>query len=364
MYSLSPEQMYNIVSGADNEFGIPGYICWKKYFDYKQQLWVKKREEILTKHRKEWPPQDWPKDKESDKQKPPHRWNFIDDQIKWANSFNDQKKSDEIKQNLEDKGKKVPAEPQPFKSDFDKKKNQKNLIAEFKQREEELKKIREQINSLPEFKQEAISQVEEKIKNGNTYQPRKGYSNWAKNERIMYSSDGEYLAEQYPFWNPNPKEEDKRKAEFFPNKIKLMKRYPIWSIGPKKSDAEKADPLQYIKARDEKIEEKISAAREKLGIDKNKFLDDAVLSYDKVHSHGRLPMVIKKPFDYKATDQYKTAMENKKVETPAPNTYWDDGKAIMKMRLNVEEDAAKRYVNTREQTFKRVYKSGMHKYVF
>ena len=54
----------------------------------------------------------------------------------------------------------------------------------------------------------------------------------------MYNADSEYLGEQYPFWYPNTKEEDKKKAEFSPNKIKLMRKYPSWSIGPKKKKIE------------------------------------------------------------------------------------------------------------------------------
>ena len=42
--------------------------------------------------------------------------------------------------------------------------NKKNLLSSFKEQEEKLKKIREQINAIPEYKLNAIEQIKEKIK--------------------------------------------------------------------------------------------------------------------------------------------------------------------------------------------------------
>ena len=244
---LTPEQIYDIVMGKDKG-GIPGYICPKKYFDYHAVMWLKKREEILKRHKAVWPPEDWKANKETNAKEPPKKFDFIDEQIKWANSFNDPKKSQEVKEALEAKGQKF-TELHPFKSDFDKKVNNINLGNAFKERENQLVKIREQINAIPEYKQNAIEQVTEKIKN-NEYKPSNGKSNWSKCARIMYNADNEYLGEQYPFWNPNSKEEDKKKSEFNPNKIRLMRRYPSWSIGPKKKeDNTNENASQYIKTR-------------------------------------------------------------------------------------------------------------------
>ena len=249
-------------------------------------------------------------------------------------------------------------------TDFDKKVNKLNLLAAFKDREAQLKKIREQINAIPEYKQNAIEQVTEKIKN-NEYKPHQGKSNWSRCTRIMYNADNEFMGEQVPFWNPNTKEEDKKKQEFQPNKIKFMYRDPLWSIGPKKKDdTTSQDASNYIKARDERLEEKANAVLEKMGVDKKKYKIEAVESYHKVDKHGFLPLVIRKPYDFANTEQYKASLEKRNSETPAPNTYWDDGKSKVKIRKNVEDEQAQKWVMPREKTYKRLYVSGMRKSVY
>ena len=103
-YKITPEEMWNCIKGSSQNWGIEGYQITKKYYDYRQVKWLQEREKILKAHKREWPPQNWPKDKETDKLVPPKKTNFIDDQIKWANSFNDPKKSEEIKESLESRG--------------------------------------------------------------------------------------------------------------------------------------------------------------------------------------------------------------------------------------------------------------------
>ena len=362
-YELTPEMIYDIVMGKDKG-GIQGYQCPRHYYDYHQVMWLKKREEILKKHKAVWPPEDWKQNKETGSKEPPKKTNFIDDQIKWAKSFNDPKRSQEVKEALESKGQKF-TEPHPFKSDFDKKVNKINLFNAFKDREAQLKKIREQMNAIPEYKQNAIEQVTEKIKSGSEYKPRQGKSNWSKATRIMYNADNEFMAEQIPFWNPNTKEEDKKKQEFRPDKIKYLHRDPIWSIGPKKKDDNTAENAsQYIKARDERLEEKANAVLEKMGVDKKKYMIQYLDSYQKVDKHGFLPHVIRKVYDFANTEQYKASLEKRNPETPAPNTYWDDGKSKVKIRKNVEDEQAQKWVMPTEKTYKRLYVSGMRKSVY
>ena len=119
-YKITPEEMWNCVKGSSQNWGIEGYQIHKKYYDYRQVKWLQQREKILKAHKKEWPPQNWPKDKESDKLVPPKKTNFIDDQIKWANSFNDPKKSEELKESLESRGTFKPREKKNF-SEFKRK---------------------------------------------------------------------------------------------------------------------------------------------------------------------------------------------------------------------------------------------------
>ena len=89
-----------------------------------------------------------------------------------------------------------------------------------------------------------------------------------------------------------------------------------------------------------------------------------VESYHKVHKHGFLPHLIRKVYDYANTEQYKASLEKRNAETPAPNTYWDDGKSKIKLRKNIEDEQAQKYVMPREKTYKRLYVSGMRKSVY
>ena len=359
---LTPEQIYDIAT-AKSKGGIQGYVCPRKYYDYHQVMWLKKREQILKQHKAVWPPDNWKANKETGNKEPPKKLNSIDERIKWAQSFNDPKKSQEIKDSLEAKGKTIP-EPNPFKSDFDKKINKTNLLSSFKDHEEKLKKVREQINAIPEYKLNAIEQVKDKIK-GNEYKPRQGKSNWSKGERIMYNADAEFMGEQVPFWNPNSKEEDKKKSQFFPDKIKILHKAPSWSFGPKKKDDNtKQGASEYIKARNERLEEKANSVLEKMGVDRKKYMLQPVDSYHKVMKHGSLPILFRKIYNFKDTEQYKAAQEKRNSETPAPNLYWDDGKSKVKLRKNVDDSQAQKWIMSREKTFKRLHVSGMRKGVF
>ena len=361
---LTPQQIYDI-ENKKLKGGIEGYRCPKKYFDYHEVLWLRKRENILKKHKAVWPPEHWKSNPDTGKKIPPRNYNFIDERIRWANSFTDLKKSQELKEALEAKGKTI-GEFKPYKSDFEKKVNKKNLRLEFKTREEKLKKIRDQINLIPHYKQNAIEQVLEKMKNNDIHhKPFTGKSNWGKSERILYNSEYEYLGEQIPFWNNNSKEEDKKKSEFYPMRLKILRRSPSWSFGPaKKDDATKEQASQYIKARDERLEEKANSVFEKMGIDKKKYQVNSVESYNKVIKHGMLPILFRKPFNYKDTDQYKSAMENRSFESPAPNLYWDDGKSRVKLRKNVDEDQEKSWVMSRDRTYRSIYTYGLKKGIF
>ena len=132
----------------------------------------------------------------------------------------------------------------------------------------------------------------------------------------------------------------------------------------KKDDTTSQDASNYIKARDERLEEKANAVLEKMGVDKKKYRIEAVESFHKVDKHGFLPLVIRKPYDYAGTEQYKATLEKRNSETPAPNTYWDDGKSKVKIRKNVEDEQAQKWVMPREKTYKKLYVSGMRKSVY
>ena len=361
-YDLSPEGLFEMII-SKNKVGIEGYNCPKIYFDYQANRWIKKRGQILDSHRAAWPPDNWKLNEETNTKEPPKKLNYIDEQIRWANSFRDPKKSQEVMDALEAKGKKIPEYSQ-IKSDFDKKVNILNLRQNLLNREAQLASIREKIKAIPEYKQKAIDEVKDKIEKYE-YKTNPGKSNWSKNMRVMYYADSEFLGEQIPFWNNNKKEEDKNKGEFNPNKIRLMRRYPFWQIGPKKrEDFNPKNVSEFIKARDDKIEEKANAILQKMGTNRKGYSIDPVESYHKVHNHGSLPYLFRKPYDYASKEQYKASSENRKVETPSPNTYWDDGKSKVKLRKNIDDEQAQKYIMTREKTYRRLYVSGMKKSVF
>ena len=266
------------------------------------------------------------------------------------------------------KGKNFP-EFHPFKSDFDKKINQKNLGELFKEREKEKIKILQQINSIPEYKQSAIDNIISKMKN-DEYKPKIKKSDWSKNMRIMYNAEAEFIGEQSPFWSPSSKESDKNNdksnnSEFYPNKNKILYKYPSWSIGPKKKeDLTNNSQSQYIKARNDLLEEKANAVLQKIGVDKAHYLINPVLSYDKVKSRGKLPIAFRKIYDFTGTEQYKSAKEKNSCETPAPNTYWDDGNSKIKLRKNIDDTQAQKYVMLRSKSYNRLYVPYGRKSVF
>ena len=362
--SLTPEEMFDIISGS-HKGGIIEYEVPKQYFDYKRAIWEKKREKILKSFKGHWPPLDWKEDKETGKKKPPIRKNFIDESIKLANSFYDKKKAEEIKNELESKNKII--KDIEYKSDFDKKKNTRDLRKIFKERENEKKKIKEQINFIPEYKKNIIEEVKEKFriieeereKNKN----KKGKANFSKCDRITIVAEAEFIGEQIPFYNTvkNKNGEIDKKKLFYPNK--LYKKNPSWSFG-KKNKLDKNEENQYIKTRNEKLEEKIKNIINKQKGDNKYLFCDVSNSYNLVNNRGKLPIIFRKKFKYEETEQYKASRDKYNYDTPAPNSYWDDGKSIVKLRKNIDEQQAKKYIMNRDKTFKRLYVSKSVKSVF
>ena len=223
-YKITPEEMWNCIKGSSQNWGIEGYQITKKYYDYRQVKWLQEREKILKAHKREWPPQNWPKDKETDKLVPPKKTNFIDDQIKWANSFNDPKKSEEIKESLESRGTFKEREKKTFP----------NLRDKFLKEEKEKKEKFEQLPKIQPWKENAIESAKAKIeedkgkiksqyqKNLERYPKEKPW--WARADRITTTSEAEYMGENVPFYYNNSKDEgdDKNKKNlFFPMKEKI-----------------------------------------------------------------------------------------------------------------------------------------------
>ena len=202
-YKITPEEMWNCIKGSSQNWGIEGYQITKKYYDYRQVKWLQEREKILKAHKKEWPPQNWPKDKESDKPVPPKKETFIDNQIKWANSFNDPKKSEEIKESLQSRGTFKEREKKSFP----------NLRDKFLKEEKEKKEKFEQLPKIQPWKENAIEDAKRKIeedkgkvktqlqKNLERYPKEKPW--WPRADRVTITSEAEYMGECVPFYYNN-----------------------------------------------------------------------------------------------------------------------------------------------------------------
>lgn len=360
-YDITPQEMYDVINEV-NFTGIKGYRCPKIYWDYRQVMWKKKREEILKSRKSAWPPESWPMDKESGNRVKPLKKSFIDDQIAWSNSFCDKKKMSEIKEQLEAKGRKI--EEMKYKSDFDFKKPSKDLRKAFMEKEKEREELLKKLKEIPEWKQQSVENAEEKIKADNEYKPRGKKSGWSKDLKVMYNAEGEFLGEQLPYWNPNPKEESKEKAEFNPKWFKYIRRSPAWNFGIRKRKEGEKSPEEAMKERDEKYQERANAVLDKMGVEPKKYMLEYLTSYHNVKNRGRIIYQFRKDYGFTKTDQYIAAHEGKNYDTPAPNLYWDDGKSRIKLRKNVEDEQAEKYRMSREKTDKRRVFPNLRKSVF
>lgn len=101
---MSVDDMWTLVRGSDSNWGIEGYEVPRKYYDYHQVKWEQERYKMLQKPKADWPPEKWKKDEETGKPIPPKRPNYLDQVIKWAHSYYDPKRAEEVKEALEQKG--------------------------------------------------------------------------------------------------------------------------------------------------------------------------------------------------------------------------------------------------------------------
>lgn len=366
--NLTPEDIYDIMKG-NHTGGIVGYNPARKYFDYEQVKWLKKREEILKRHRAHWPPMDWPIDKETGEKKPPVKTNFIDDVVKWSKSFCDLKKAEEIKENLASKG-----HPIIEYNKDDKKIPKVNMRKIFMEKEAEKEKLRkEREEYIPDWKQNSLEQTKEKIKQmeESLKKPKYQKPNWSKCDRLTITADSEFVGETIPFYSSNDKGKNAQpvdnKKMFYPNKEPILPRNPKWSIGPRVrvKPGEKVEN-QFIKARDELLQEKANKALEKSKLDPKEFIPDMLQSYDKVMRRGRLPFVFHKRFEYDKTEQYISAKNQNPDYQPGPTAYWDDGIGYSKREAQSTDDKydRKKYLMSKDKTYKRLYVPNLRKSVF
>ena len=320
-YKITPEEMWACDKGSSQNWGIEGYEIAKKYYDYHQVKWYQERKKILDQHKRVWPPNNWPKSKEDDnKLVPPHRPNFIEDYIKWANSFNDPKKSEEIKQSLESRGTFKQLDP----------KKPPNLREKFLNDEKEKKEKMANLPKIQPWKEGPIEDAkknieEQRSKEKTQYQKNierysKDKPQWPRCERVSVLSDAQHIGEMLPFYYTYHKEGEEidKKKLFFPSKKITWRRAPVWSMQNKSPTKL---PTDNMKARDDAIKDKIDQLKSNKNITDKDINGDVIESYAKVKNHGRNYMSYKKPYDYGNTEQYKLNLEKFPRYSPGPQHY-------------------------------------------
>ena len=320
-YKITPEDMWQCIKGSSQNWGIEGYEIAKKYYDYHQVKWYQERKRILDQHKRVWPPQDWPKAKDEDKLVPPHRPNYIDDYIKWANSFNDEKKSAEMKESLEGRGTfKMPEPKKPL-----------NLRDKFLNDEKEKK---EKFAALPKIQpwkegpiDDAKKNIEEQRSKEKTQLQKdkerytKEKPQWPRCERVSVLSEAQYMGENVPFYYTFTKEGEEvdKKKLFFPNKTLTWRRYPRWAFQGK---SPMKLPNENMITRDNLIKEKVDNLKNNKNISDKDIMGDVIGSYAKVKKRGKNYFMYKKPYDYANTEQYKLNQEKFPSYSPGPQHYW------------------------------------------
>ena len=320
-YKITPEEMWQCVKGSSQNWGIEGYEIAKKYYDYHQVKWYQERKRILEKHKRVWPPQDWPKSKEDDKLVPPHRPNYIDDYVKWAHSFNDEKKSEEVKQSLEGRGTfKMPEPKKPL-----------NLRDKFLNDEKEKKEKFAALPKIQPWKEGPIDDAKKNIEEQKSKEKTqiqkdkerytKEKPQWPRCERVSVLADAQYIGENIPFYYTFTKEGEEvdKKNLFFPKKDFTWRRYPKWAFQGKSPIKL---PTDNMVARDDLIKEKIDNLKSNKNISDKDIMGDVVESYAKVKNRGRNYFKYMKPYDYPNTEQYKLNKEQFPIYSPGPEHYW------------------------------------------
>ena len=364
---LTPEEMYSLIK-RENIYGIEGYNVPRQYYDYNEIQWEKKRKNILNSFKRIWPPDDWPKDKNDEKKKiPPINKNYIYNLEKWLNSYYDPKRAEE----LIEKGINIKEYiPKQF-IDKDKRKkfleNEKTKSEFFKNRP-----------LYPEYKEEAISMIKEKIKeeenskeNNLTYEEKmkRKYKNRpasSRCDRITVIDEATCIGEQIPFYNNYYDEKNEKKILFNPNKkvTSLWKKNPEWKFNKLKAKNE------FLKIRNDLVKEKIDSLIDEKKWSKKDLLINVRKSFYDVNNHGKLLHTIYKKFYYKKEEHYKNAASQKNIKYVGPQEYWkvplekNLGKKNKNKSFIEDSHGNKIYYMDRKKTDKRNYTPNMRKSVY
>ena len=367
-YALTPEEMYKLDS-RQLEYGIPGYKIPRKYYDYHQCVWAKKREKILSSHKHVWPPEDWPRDKNDENIKvKPKRKTFLDDLYKWCYSYYDPEKAQRL---IEEKNIDVKEYVKPRIIDKTRRKN----FLENEKKKEEWRKSRPEYS---EYMQGFVDDIKEKIKQEESEKidpvekMKRRYKHkpqTSRCDRVSVVSEAQYLGEQVPFYNTYVKEGEEldKKKLFFPSKEYTWRRAPAWrypkDIGPN---------VEYKKEEKERMKEKLEEYMNDKDLKKEDLWINVSKSYHKVTHHGELPIKFQPIYKLKETEQYTAMLENQPRVYIGPQQYWKMPKETYsknkqkKPNLSsiTDDNGNKIYYMDRKKTDKRVYSANLRKSVY
>lgn len=358
-YPLTPEEMYRL-SSRKMDIGIEGYRVTKKYFDYDQEIWKKKRAKILSSRKRNWPPMDWPCDKDDETRKvPPKRRTYLDDLYKWIYSYYSKERAEKI---LSDERAAERCKEYKKTISYDKIRRK-----DFLAREKEMKEYYKNKPKYPPHHEEAYEAAAEKIKEDeeNKEDPmKKIYKRYkirpqtARCDRVTIVAEAEHVGEQVPFYNTPENDDDDggKKKLFYPSKEPTWRRAPAWKYPlPKKN-------MENLKFKEEAYKEKYNDYLDTKGITSKDLWIQVRDSFHAVTHHGENLHRICKEFKYQDTDQYQTYKENNPKVHIGPQQYWKTPKTRpgSKRKDNnfsaiTDDSGRKVYFMDRRKTDKRVY---------
>lgn len=371
--NFTPEELYNIAKKKDG-WGIDGYEVPRQYYDYHQVMWKKKVEQIAKKCPRQWPPKDWPAKSRDDPERkvPPKRPNYLDDVIKWCNSYYNPERAAQILESkpIEDnKPKKPPKDNRReefLKKEKEKKEREKNRKFYLEEKEDMIDDIKERMEE--DRKQKEIP-FEKRMKN--KYKGERCQT--ARCDRITIVADAEFVGEQLPFYNTvhNDNEPQNKQKLFFPDKTCTWKRAPTWKFNTLKAKNE------HLETKEEALREKTEEYMNNNELEAKDLWVNVPKSFHNVKHHGELLMKFYPKTKVEEEEHYQQCREENPIVQIGPQQYWKmpkmpKGKNPAKMTYEKlvgsgpEEDKSgnKVYYMDHKITDKRVYKPAMRKCVY
>lgn len=218
---MSVPEMWSLVKGEDHNWGIEGYEAPRKYFDYNKVKYWKEFKENSKKVK--WPLKDAEGNVIVTK-----RPNYLDEVMKWANSYYNKEKAEEIIEKLTAKGQTIEFKPKPQDKKLTKLykhnrhfyiddiiRNEKNKLVYYPDKEDDLIALAEKIKEQDKEKKSDIEKLNMKYKT---------VGSMPKCDRVTVVSEAEYIGETMPFCNlqkfEKGQEPKKKKGElniYYPN---------------------------------------------------------------------------------------------------------------------------------------------------